>query len=363
MSIETLRAAARGPLERSVGSGAEPVLRRFDRLLEAIGGIVGDPAAPPRCREKAEALLSALSAAHERHGDRLFQPAWLLNVVGDALGVSGFLHQSVVEFLQVGLYFFGLDQIERKWSRRAVVYSAVHADLVMRQVSRDGLKELVRTAQQRQAEGRAFCLTYHYLNQLRRAYWDACRQSTDALDQAVEGDASAVLRDREGAPPSASAAEAAPAADARMAVVWRVFSEDLTARQQWIYLAKMRQGQEVPDAASSPLEQILAHLASPLPDDALGWKEIAAKAGINEKSAKREYLRALHTLLHETGIALFGRDWLPSGLVRRVLDQIRSVMAEKDLRLKQSTGRGLGILTEKWQVALRFVLNSERVSA
>jgi hypothetical protein len=51
-------------------------------------------------------------------------------------------------------------------------------------------------------------------------------------------------------------------------------------------------------------------------------------------------------------------------MVRRIQDALLSSIREKDLRLKDhNTGRGMGVLVEKWQVALRFVLASERISA
>ena len=54
----------------------------------------------------------------------------------------------------------------------------------------------------------------------------------------------------------------------------------------------------------------------------LGWSEIAARLSVNEKTAKREYLRALHILLRETAQAIFGLN-ITSNYVKRVLDQLR----------------------------------------
>jgi hypothetical protein len=95
----------------------------------------------------------------------------------------------------------------------------------------------------------------------------------------------------------------------------------------------------------------------------MNWGEIATQVGINEKTAKREYLRSLDILLRSCAAQVFGPEWIPSGFVKRVLEQIRTIVREKDLRIKSSTGRGMGRLVQKWEVALRFVLNHQRVSA
>lgn len=359
MKAATVLAALRGPLERAKDDGNEAILVRFESLLEELGRLADDPAAPERLREKADAFLDVVVRAHEAHDERLFQPAWTLNVCGEALGRTRFLHQTVIDLIQVGLYFWGLDQIERKWSRQAGIYSGLHAEAVMEQVSRPGLKGLIAEAEEKLAEGKVFCLTYSYLNRLRKAYWEYCRESQDALDHAQgEEELQQLLEPR-------SVVDAP--LEQRLDVIMRVFESQLTVRQQWIYLAKNR-GSLDPAAAEAAgaeetFEQMLHRLTEPVPDDRLGWAEIAARLGINEKTAKREYLRGLLTLLRQTGEALFGPTWVPTGLVRRVLEQLQGVVLEKDLRLKNSTGRGMGPLVEKWQVALRFVLNSERVSA
>ena len=107
----------------------------------------------------------------------------------------------------------------------------------------------------------------------------------------------------------------------------------------------------------------MAALDEPAPDHDLGWAEVSEHLGINEKTAKREYLRSLHVLLEQSCHAVFNGERIPSAYVRRILAQIRSVVHEKDLRLKSSTGRGMGVLVEKWEVALRFVLNHDHVTA
>lgn len=354
--------AIRGPLERAVGSPEAAILTRFHDLVLELSRLAEGDETPERVRSKATLFLEVLDQAHREHDERLFHTAWLLNACGEAMARSEFLHASVVELVQVGLYFWGLDQIERRWSRQAAVYSGIHAEAVMAQVSRAGLKDLLAEARARAEEGRVFCLTYSYLNRLRKAYWAFCRESQDALDVAATGeDLESVLDAHEVAVVAAEEISSA----SRLDVMMSVFERELSSQQQWIYLAKNRGALDPEDGAAAPmtLEQFLARMTEPVPEDRLGWSEIALRLGLNEKTVKREYLRSLHALLRQTGEAIFGPQWVPSGLVRRVLEQLQSVVQEKDLRIRHSTGRGMGPLIEKWQVALRFVLNTERVSA
>jgi hypothetical protein len=339
--------------------GRAAVLARLADLVASLGRQSEDPSVPARVRAKAEAMLAWIGKAEARLGARLYHPAFALNVVGDALVRTDFLGAEVVGFLQIGLYFFGLDQIERKWPAQATVYSTIHADHLESFLGRASLVELVAKGRERLARGRIFCLTYHYLNGLRRAYWDHCRRSQDALDFAAQGSeaqaAMAGLADGRETPD-------APAAD-RIGLLLRIFRQVLTAEQRWIYLAKNRHFLEGRMEEGGEVAELLREIGG-LPRAAdLGWAEIADALHINEKTAKREYLRALYNLLKTASEMVLGPEAGTSRYVRRVLELLRAVVQEKDLRLRSQTGRGLHVLVEKWEVALRFVMNHERISA
>ena len=359
MSLESLvsdlKSARAGLLP---DSGA---LATADRLLQLLTGLRDKCAAsdfPPRVASKAEQFLASLCELHSKLGPKIAHRSFALNSVGEAMVRSDFLHGEVIEFLQVGLYFFGLDQIERRWPAQAAIYSGIHADHLESFLSRHGLLDLVRDGQERIQQGRVFCLTYAYLNGLRRAYWGYCRGSEDALDISVV--ASTDDPAAEMAAPSRS--DSAPLHD-RIALLLRIFRRALTAEQRWIYLAKNRRFLDQAAANAEDIEGLVAEIGAIPEQGELGWTEIASSLHINEKTAKREYLRALHVLLKESSEAVFGTDQVSSRFVKRVLSSIREVVQEKDLRLKSQTGRGLHVLVEKWEVALRFVLNHERISA
>ena len=153
----------------------------------------------------------------------------------------------------------------------------------------------------------------------------------------------------------------------RVGLMLEIFATKLDATQQRVYLAKNRLAQETASLSHIPAFQPFRSLFEGLNDELdghgnLGWSEIAARLSVNEKTAKREYLRALHILLRETAQAIFGLN-ITSNYVKRVLDQLRLVVDAKDLRIRGATGDGLPRLVEKWEVALRFVLNHERALA
>lgn len=359
--LEELRAAR----ERAdAGSGREAVLDRFAAMIEELERQAGAAETPARTRAKVTRLLEHVVGAHESLGSRLFHTAFALNVVGEGMARAELIHGKVVEFLQVGLYFFGLEQIERRWSSRATVYSGVHADHLGPFLARGSLKELMADAKARMAEGRVFCLTYAYLNSMRKAYWKHCRASEDALDVAVTSEA--VSEDHARAAAGLAEPVDAPDPSDRVQLMLDIFESKLTQRQRWIYLAKNRGSLTADDAGPAAddanwLAMLLGEEAGPGAD--LGWAEIANRLAINEKTAKREYLRSLHVMLKESAEAVFGREQIPSRYVRRILEQIRGIVYQKDLRIKQTTGRGMSTLVEKWEVALRFVLHHERVVA
>lgn len=335
-------------------SSKQILLERATQMLASLQAQASNAATPERVRGKLAVFEASLEETRARLQERMLDPVFLLNAVGEAMGRSRLISQPVVSFLQVGLYFFGLEQIERRWPSQAAAYSSIHADHLAECLSRDGLKAILQKAQHRQAQGRAFCLSWHYLNGLRRAYFAHCRESCDALDHARSGEVldSVPMEDA-----------AADSAFERTDFLLRLFRNELTPVQRWIYLAKNRSALE---AAGEPdaLSRLLAEAGEAPPDADLGWVEIAARLGINEKTAKREYLSALHSILRASAQRVYGSGVIGNTYVRRILDSLAATIREKDLRLKDNnTGRGMGVLVEKWQVALRFVLSHERISA
>lgn len=349
------------------GSARHAVLCRMGGLHQALSDLKADPDTPARVRAKGQALLAHIDAQHEALGSRMFHPTFAINVVGEGMARADFVHRSVVEFLQIALYFFGLEEIDRRWPARASAYGEVHADHLTAFLARGNVKDMLEEGRGRIEEGRIFCLTYRYLNDLRKAYWAHCRASEDVLDVAISAEGlKAEMPSGEGFDPEALFDE--PLVGDRVQLMLDIFSRGLNERQRWIYLAKNRASllkdlrQEEAQVAD-PFEALWAGLGEPGPEDDLGWAEIADQLGIHEKTAKREYLRALLVILRESARAVFGDAEIPSRYVRRILDTIREVVEQRDLRLRQNTGRGLNTLVEKWEVALRFVLNHERVPA
>lgn len=361
MRISTIQKELRAARDRAdAGHGRRAVLDRMADMITELERQAGADETPERTREKLACLLQHMESAHDALGSRMFHVAFALNVIGEGMARANLLHKSVIEFIQVGLYFFGLEQIERRWSSRASVYSGIHADHLGEFLGRCALKELLCGARVRIDEGRVFCLTYAYLNSMRKAYWKHCRASEDALDVAITSEMV-----------SGEQAEAIPAPEAsapsdRVALMLEIFDKKLTSRQRWIYLAKNRstlfeERGPTQGIDGDLLALLLGEGGSPGAD--LGWAEIARRLRVNEKTAKREYLRALHVLLKESSEAIFGGARIPSNYVRRILEQIRGIVYEKDLRIRSATGRGMRTLVDKWEVALRFVLNHERVVA
>lgn len=335
------------------------ILDRFQSMLSRLAVVASNAETPAGTRSKVNSFLGIIDAAHGRLDDALFEPAYLLNVVGDALVRTRMITEPVVDFVQVGLYFHGIRQIERRFRNRTGAYLAAHADLITAYVSRASLKQLIEDGQAKLAAGKVFCLTYHYLNALKKEYFKGLRASRDALDHAV-----AENRLPEVSGDHADSAAADPAD--RVGLMLEIFANKLTATQQLVYLAKNRLSTPASGFAHVPAFEPFRNLFEGLNEELdghgnLGWSEIAARLSVNEKTAKREYIRALHVLLRETAHAVFGMN-ITSNYVRRVLDQLRVVVEAKDLKIRGSTGDGLPRLVEKWEVALRFVLNHERAS-
>lgn len=366
--IESLRQAA---AQATAGSSRHVVLCRMDGLLEALTALSRDNTVSERLRQKAKDFLAHVDRAWDDLGVRLFHAAFALNVVGEALVRTSLLNKHVIEFVHVGLYFYGHEQIERRWPHRSAAYGQIHADFLQQFVDRAPLKGMVADGREKLADGRVFCLTYAYLNGLRRAYWEHCRSSVDVLDRALGTESLDTVSGHDDLVSMASDSVESSGPLDRMALMMHIFSRSLSPRQRWIYLAKnraslLRDAESQNEEALDPTEDLGELLARSLgegrPDDDLGWTEIAKHLDINEKTAKREYLRALETLLRETASDVMGEE-RQSAFVRRILSQLRAVIQEKDLRIKSATGRGMGTLVEKWEVALRYVLNHDRVVA
>lgn len=345
----------------AAGGESAALLERFSSLVKGLQSKLDAGQTGAAHQAKVREFLALIDVAYARLDEQLFEPSYLLNVVGDAVVRTGLIAEEAVELMRVGLYFHGQRVIERRFAARSAVYSALHAELTASFYGRDALKKLVTEGRAKIASGKVFCLTYYYLNELKKQYWAHLRKSHDALDRTSE--------DAAVSEPSAPPTDAVSDASDRVGLMMEVFRRKLTATQQLVYLAKNRSGEsaaalaEAAGLADDGFLRLLQGLDAELEGHGnLGWTEIAARLEINEKSAKREYLRALHTLLYESSLAVFGLD-IESAYVRRVLAQLREIVYEKDLRIRSNAGEGLSRLVEKWEVALRFVLNHGRVPA
>ena len=85
-------------------------------------------------------------------------------------------------------------------------------------------------------------------------------------------------------------------------------------------------------------------------------EDLAERFACTEKTVKREYLRSLATLLGHASAEVFG-ERVPSSFVRRMMRTLNTIVREKDLKIRDNAGRGLGKIVERWEIALRFVLN------
>lgn len=349
MNSLELRDMARAVVkDRSASRERQRVAYELIELVDSVRALSESADAPRRTREKAARFLSHLESKTEELGHRILGEAYLLNCVGEAMVLERYVGQPVLDFLGKGLYFYGLDHIERFQRARAVRYLAAHADLLVEYTSRDSVKALLGYGEERMRSGRPFCLVHHYLNALRRRYWSEARASEDACDVAVTLDTADDDSGREEHEYNTQAASEAQASD-RVQLILGVFRDHLTPLQQRVYAAR-HQVQDI------DLEPELAKLFAA---EEHRWVDIAARHGSTEKTVKREYVRALHTLLKESSSLVFG-ETIPSSFVRRVLQTLQTIMQTRDLRMKDNAGRGMGRIVERWQVALRFVLNHGR---
>lgn len=362
MTLEQLK----NRMSRAAGAGASATRRRsayaFGDLLLAVETVATDAAAPERTRGKAERFLDVLATKADEQGDQFAHPTWLLNGVGEAMALSDYRSRPVLDFLKTELYFYGLDWIERRHRAQSMEFMVAHAEMLDAYFGRVAIAETVRDGTARIAEGRPFCIVHHYVNALRKRFWADRRQSVDACDVAVP-----LIHDQ-GAVKAATApaaaiveAEAPDGPESRVHVLLEIFDRELTPLQQRVYLARHPIGAEQVAIAPAHLVELCVDA-----DETEGgketWKRLAARFDTTEKSIKREYLRSLHVLLSRASSRLCG-DRPSSGFVRRMLETLRSIVDERDLRIRDNAGRGLGRIVERWEIALRFVLNEGRVAA
>lgn len=340
---------------------------QFGELVEAVESVATSAKTPQRVAAKAAAFLNVLNDKAGEHADTFWHPSWLLNFVGEAFVHANYISEPVVTFLSTGLYFHGITHIERREGARAPQMMMAHGELLGDYLSRKSLKELIQSAQERISSGRVFCLVHDYINTLKKRYWALCRKSEDACDRATylayEDNERADLPVDESSPAETSGEENRDVAD-RLQLMLRLFAEGLSEQQQLIYLSRHRvpalDRVRLTEAAErSEIEQLVMEIQGGS-DSRPTWPDLGKALGMSEKAVKREYLRALHLLLRECSDRLLeGRR--RSSMLDRVLNELRSVINERDLRMKGQTGRGMPHLVKRWEVALRFVLNHDRI--
>ncbi len=351
--LEHVALAARGSRDTT----RRRILEAFDGLLGALRRVALLPGAPAGARRKAAEVLDLLAAREAEYGPRFMLPAFLLNFVGEAMVRVDFIHDPIVEFLKTGLYFYGIEYIERRLRPQAAEYMALQVDVAERFFSREALLALVASGRERLEAGRPFCVVHAWVNGLRRAFWAWRRVSADAMDagRARNFDGSAAEATGE--------APQVPSRD-RVLILLGIFERDLTALQRAVYLAKHGTSVEAAaparDADADPVARWIEAFARGGDDEeesgADSWADVARRLSVSPKTAKREYLRALQALLRESHRAVFGAE-PPLGVVRRVLRTLQSVIDAKDLRIRDAAGQGLAGLVATWELALRWVFN------
>ncbi|HGY92953.1 MAG TPA: hypothetical protein ENK43_17455 [Planctomycetes bacterium] len=353
--------------EKALPRGTRRLAYEFSDLLGRVTEMAESDATPSRTRGKAWEFLACLTGRAAEHGEQFHQEAFLLNFVGEALVQSDYRNEAVLDFMKTGLYFYGLAHIERFHRAQSFSYMSAHAELISDYFSRAAMKSLVRFGRERIAEGRPFCLVHHYLNALKKRYWATRREEQDALSVSVSldavGDADVSQRTSSSVSDRLETAEGAESED-RVALMIRIFGTRLTELQQRIYLHRHPVAVQALYDEEGRLEDELRSLVSEARGDEgarLTWMEISQRYGLAEKSAKREYLRSLVVLLGEAAEAVH-TDLRQPHFVRRVLRSLRSVIQERDLKLRDGSGRGLGRIVERWEIALRLVLNNIRVT-
>jgi hypothetical protein len=353
---------------------ATPDQRERQRLIYELGdmlaeveAVIANSGGLPRVKDKARAFLAHLLTKAAATGAQFWQASYLLNSVGEAMARADYVAEPVLKFVHTGLYFHGLRYIERAFRTSIVTAMSAHAELVGEFCSRETLLVVLAQGRERMAEGRPFCLVHAYANVLRKRCWSARRKSEDACDVSVAfaGESESASAHSVALPaPVDSEPEHVTSAE-RVAILFEVFATRLSDRQRRIYLARHHVRDDVIAAAAGAAPPSFEALLcmNPADGDAAGretWSQIAERFEVTEKSAKREYLRSLLILLTETSSAVFGPT-SPSNFVRKMAETLRAVIQEKELRLKDNSGRGLGKVVQRWEVALRFVLNHSTV--
>ncbi len=365
MELQELKQRTQATMaEKALPRGTRRLAYEFSDLLGRVTEVAESDETPDRTRGKAWEFLVCLTGRAAEHGEQFHQEAFLLNFVGEALVRADYRSEAVLDFLKTGLYFYGLAHIERFHRAQSFSYMSAHAELISEYFARAAMKALVSFGRERIAEGRPFCLVHHYLNALKKRYWATRREEEDALSVSVSldavGDAGV---SQHVSPPVAESIEPAKSED-RVALMIRIFGTRLTELQQRIYLHRHPVAVQALYGEEGRLEDELRALVSEARQDEgarLTWMEISHRYGLAEKSAKREYLRSLLVLLGEASEAIH-TDLRQPHFVRRVLRSLRSVIQERDLKLRDGSGRGLGRIVERWEIALRLVLNNIRVA-
>ena len=343
---------------RSAGTAdrdRQRVLYEFGELLDVLEGIAGDENAAGRTRDRASCFVDQLEVMAERHGDDFWQLGYLLNLVGEAVIRVDYLSSPIIDFMRTGLYVYGLRYIERHGRWHSLGMMAAHSEFVIEFTGRTNVKALRTEGKKRIEAGRPFCLVYFYVNELKKRHWRDRKKSSDVHDQPTH------TLEETFESPTVVASEAPEPFANPVRFMFDLFAKQLGDEQRQIYLARhlghMTKGDDAIDPSNS--ESLVAGLVARLESDGVGrretWAAIAGRLGMTEKSAKREYLRALLVLLEESSTAVFD-DGVRPRFVRKVLGTLRSVIQEKDLRIRDA-GRGMGRLVERWEIALRFVLN------
>lgn len=341
--------------DRSAPRDRHRLVYEFSDLVSSLEAIAEAGETPERVRGKARSFLDLLSRKAEEHGARFWHDGYALNVVGEAMVTLRYVAEPVLRFLSSGLYFYGISHIERNHRRQGPGLMAAHADHLVEYTGRQSIKAVLRDGQRALEEKGRFCLVYHYVNSLKKKYWADKRRSNDACDCSVplieENDTSCF-------PDVDGSSDPVMGAQDRVILMLRLFAERLTPDQQKVYLMR----QKLPgidslrgSAANRKLGAFLEEFDNG-GDVGRTWSSISASLGMTEKSAKREYLRGLLILLRESSAVVLGGD-RPPRFVRRMMSTLQSIVQERDLRIRDNAGRGLGKIVERWQVALRFVLN------
>ncbi len=362
--MTALLASASVPRER------KRLVYQFGELLREVDAVASRDETPSRTRQKAGMFMSILADKEQLNKDEFLLESFLLNFVGEAMVRAEYLAKPVIEFLRTGLYFYGISNIERFHRRQSMAYMSAHAELLMDFTSRSGLKELVALGQEKLAAGKPFCLVNTYLNAMKKRYWAGLKHNDDACDNSVSLDSATVLNDGAMADEGLLASREIVERDAepttfenRVSIMLRVFVENLTETQQRVYLLRHPFSQAGARTALGGFDECLAQFlddCDSLDGKTASWGEIAATIGTSEKTAKKQYLRALYSLLSGACDEIF-QGKLPSGMVRRMLALLRKIVQERDLRIRDNAGLGLGKIVSRWEVALRFVLNNDRV--